>query len=145
MLAIWVCKIIKLSVAYHNCAHGDVAIVLQKTSHTSTFEKEKQNFNSIVFMDWRPYGLVKVSSWLKFYYYSGFHVANSIYSMLKNSPGVFNPLEVQISNIVKALIIKLENTKEKGLTFQSLAMFIGALCHDLDHRGFNNKFMIDIG
>ena len=26
-----------------------------------------------------------------------------------------------------------------------LAMFIGALCHDLDHRGFNNKFMIDIG
>jgi len=28
---------------------------------------------------------------------------------------------------------------------QSLAMFIGALCHDLDHRGFNNKFMIDIG
>ena len=71
-------------------------------------------------------------------------MANSIYSMLKNSPGVFNPLEV-LSNIVKALIIKLENTKEKGLTFQSLAMFIGALCHDLDHRGFNNKFMIDIG
>ena len=26
-----------------------------------------------------------------------------------------------------------------------LAMFVGALCHDLDHRGFNNKFMIDIG
>ena len=24
-------------------------------------------------------------------------------------------------------------------------MFVGALCHDLDHRGFNNKFMIDIG
>ena len=23
-------------------------------------------------------------------------------------------------------------------------MFVGALCHDLDHRGFNNKFMIDI-
>ena len=29
--------------------------------------------------------------------------------------------------------------------FQCLAMFIGAICHDLDHRGFNNKFMIDIG
>ena len=28
------------------------------------------------------------------YQYLGFHVANSIYSMLKNSPGVFNPLEV---------------------------------------------------
>ena len=24
-------------------------------------------------------------------------------------------------------------------------MFVGAICHDLDHRGFNNKFMIDIG
>ena len=73
-------------------------------------------------------------------------MANSIYSMLKNSPGVFNPLEVQ-TNIVKALVIKLEDIKIKknGLTFQSLAMFIGALCHDLDHRGFNNKFMIDIG
>ena len=23
-------------------------------------------------------------------------------------------------------------------------MFVGAICHDLDHRGFNNKFMIDI-
>lgn len=27
--------------------------------------------------------------------------------------------------------------------FQSLALFIGALCHDLDHRGKNNKFMLD--
>ncbi|QQP55258.1 Phosphodiesterase [Caligus rogercresseyi] len=24
-------------------------------------------------------------------------------------------------------------------------MFIGGLCHDLDHRGYNNKFMIEIG
>ncbi len=23
-------------------------------------------------------------------------------------------------------------------------MYVGAICHDLDHRGFNNKFMIDI-
>ncbi|XP_059090065.1 probable 3',5'-cyclic phosphodiesterase pde-5 isoform X3 [Tigriopus californicus] len=50
----------------------------------------------------------------------GFHVANSIYSILKASTGVFKPLEC-------------------------LAMFIGAICHDLDHRGFNNKFMIDVG
>ena len=47
----------------------------------------------------------KIVKLIKFYCYSGFHVANSIYSMLKNSPGVFNPLEVRISNIVKALII----------------------------------------
>ena len=24
-------------------------------------------------------------------------------------------------------------------------MYVGAVCHDLDHRGFNNKFMIDVG
>ena len=54
--------ITKLSVAYHNWAHSDDVIVLQKKSHTSTFEKEKQNFNSIVFMGLRPYGLVKLSS-----------------------------------------------------------------------------------
>jgi len=50
----------------------------------------------------------------------GFHVANSIYCILKQTDGKFSMLE-------------------------SLAMFIAALCHDLDHRGFNNKFMIDIG
>ena len=50
----------------------------------------------------------------------GFNVANCVYSMVKNAPGYFTLME-------------------------SLAMFIGALCHDLDHRGFNNKFMIDIG
>lgn len=26
---------------------------------------------------------------------------------------------------------------------QCLALFIGALCHDLDHRGKSNKFMLD--
>lgn len=26
---------------------------------------------------------------------------------------------------------------------QRLALFIGSLCHDLDHRGKNNKFMLD--
>ena len=28
---------------------------------------------------------------------------------------------------------------------KSLGLWVGAICHDLDHRGFNNKFMIDIG
>ena len=26
-----------------------------------------------------------------------------------------------------------------------MGLWVGAICHDLDHRGFNNKFMIDIG
>ncbi|XP_071744727.1 probable 3',5'-cyclic phosphodiesterase pde-5 isoform X1 [Lepeophtheirus salmonis] len=50
----------------------------------------------------------------------GFHVANSVYSIIKSDPGLFRPLEC-------------------------LSMFVGGLCHDLDHRGYNNKFMIDIG
>ena len=31
------------------------------------------------------------------------------------------------------------------IIFQCLGLWIGAICHDIDHRGFNNKFMIDIG
>jgi len=64
----------------------------------------KKNYRAVAYHNWAH----------------GFHVANSIYSILKASPGIFNPLEC-------------------------LAMFVGAICHDLDHRGFNNKFMIDIG
>merc|ERR1719427_489196 len=64
----------------------------------------KKNYRSVAYHNWTH----------------GFHVANSIYSILKACPGSFQPLEC-------------------------LAMFVGALCHDLDHRGFNNKFMIDVG
>ncbi|VEN34412.1 unnamed protein product [Callosobruchus maculatus] len=48
----------------------------------------------------------------------GFSVANSMYCIIKHSKGVFQPHEC-------------------------LALYIGALCHDLDHRGKNNKFMLD--
>ncbi|KAK7873303.1 hypothetical protein R5R35_011363 [Gryllus longicercus] len=48
----------------------------------------------------------------------GFAVANSMYSIIKHAPGVFSPNEC-------------------------LALFIAALCHDLDHRGKNNKFMLE--
>nr|XP_015833958.1 PREDICTED: probable 3',5'-cyclic phosphodiesterase pde-5 isoform X3 [Tribolium castaneum] len=48
----------------------------------------------------------------------GFSVANSMYSLIKHSAGAFRPNEC-------------------------LALYIGALCHDLDHRGKNNKFMLD--
>ncbi|XP_071053628.1 probable 3',5'-cyclic phosphodiesterase pde-5 isoform X2 [Onthophagus taurus] len=48
----------------------------------------------------------------------GFSVANCMYSIIKHSDNVFRPNE-------------------------ALALFIGALCHDLDHRGKNNKFMLD--
>ncbi|CAG9768016.1 unnamed protein product [Ceutorhynchus assimilis] len=48
----------------------------------------------------------------------GFSVANSMYCILKRSEGCFK-------------------------TNECLALFIGALCHDLDHRGKNNKFMSD--
>ena len=48
----------------------------------------------------------------------GFAVANSMYVMLKRAPKAFKPLE-------------------------AVALFVSALCHDLDHRGKNNKFMLD--
>ncbi|XP_055635980.1 probable 3',5'-cyclic phosphodiesterase pde-5 isoform X2 [Toxorhynchites rutilus septentrionalis] len=48
----------------------------------------------------------------------GFSVANTMYSIIKHSSSTFRPNEC-------------------------LALFIGSLCHDLDHRGKNNKFMLD--
>ncbi|KAK7066509.1 hypothetical protein SK128_016611, partial [Halocaridina rubra] len=48
----------------------------------------------------------------------GFSVANSMYTIIKHSPKSFRPLEC-------------------------LALFVGSLCHDLDHRGKNNKFMLE--
>ena len=48
----------------------------------------------------------------------GFSVANSMYVILKRAPKAFEPLE-------------------------AVALFVSALCHDLDHRGKNNKFMLD--
>ncbi|KAB0792388.1 hypothetical protein PPYR_14347 [Photinus pyralis] len=48
----------------------------------------------------------------------GFSVAHCMYCIIKNSRDTFLPNE-------------------------SLALFIAALCHDLDHRGKNNKFMLD--
>ncbi|XP_026470475.1 probable 3',5'-cyclic phosphodiesterase pde-5 isoform X2 [Ctenocephalides felis] len=49
----------------------------------------------------------------------GFSVANTMYCIIKHSRNVFRPNEC-------------------------LAMYIGALCHDLDHRGKNNKFMMEM-
>ncbi|KAL1131147.1 hypothetical protein AAG570_012384 [Ranatra chinensis] len=48
----------------------------------------------------------------------GFSVANSMYSILKVARGSFSSNEC-------------------------LALYIAALCHDLDHRGKNNKFMLE--
>ncbi|XP_069675140.1 probable 3',5'-cyclic phosphodiesterase pde-5 isoform X3 [Periplaneta americana] len=48
----------------------------------------------------------------------GFSVANSMYSVIKHSQSTFKPNEC-------------------------LALYIASLCHDLDHRGKNNKFMLD--
>ena len=49
----------------------------------------------------------------------GFAVANSMYAILKRA--------------------------KNGLLTQNecLALFVGSLCHDLDHRGKNNKFMLE--
>ncbi|XP_070554826.1 probable 3',5'-cyclic phosphodiesterase pde-5 isoform X3 [Ptychodera flava] len=47
-----------------------------------------------------------------------FSVAHAIYTVVKSSPGIFSDLEC-------------------------LALFVACLCHDLDHRGKNNAFMIN--
>ena len=44
----------------------------------------------------RNYRTVAYHNWTH-----GFHVANSIYSIVKSSPGVFKPLEVWLSNMAE--------------------------------------------
>jgi hypothetical protein len=39
--------------------------------------------------------------------------------------------------------VGLFTLSNSSIVLQCLALYIGALCHDLDHRGKNNKFMLD--
>ncbi|RXG72780.1 hypothetical protein Avbf_05147 [Armadillidium vulgare] len=61
----------------------------------------------------RNYGNVPYHNWKH-----GFCVAHSMYVIIKGSPSVFYNLE-------------------------KLALFIGALCHDLDYRGTTNQFLLE--
>ncbi|XP_060064036.1 cAMP and cAMP-inhibited cGMP 3',5'-cyclic phosphodiesterase 10A-like [Ylistrum balloti] len=45
----------------------------------------------------------------------GFHVAHSLWCMMRASPGIFTP-------------------------FEQMAILISGICHDVDHRGYNNAF-----
>uniref|UniRef100_A0A6A7G776 Phosphodiesterase n=1 Tax=Hirondellea gigas TaxID=1518452 RepID=A0A6A7G776_9CRUS len=77
----------------------------------SRFEKEslirftltiKKNYRRVPYHNWSH----------------GFSVCNAMYTIIKNNPTTFKPLEC-------------------------LSLFVAALCHDLDHRGKNNKFMLE--
>ncbi|UYV77685.1 hypothetical protein LAZ67_15001923 [Cordylochernes scorpioides] len=48
----------------------------------------------------------------------GFSVANAMYAIIKKAPGAFRPLE-------------------------ELSLFVACLCHDLDHRGKTNQFLVN--
>ncbi|XP_013786130.1 probable 3',5'-cyclic phosphodiesterase pde-5 [Limulus polyphemus] len=47
----------------------------------------------------------------------GFSVANAMYAVIKSSPTIYKPME-------------------------QLALFVASLCHDIDHRGKNNQFLM---
>ncbi|XP_044731817.1 probable 3',5'-cyclic phosphodiesterase pde-5 [Chrysoperla carnea] len=74
---------------------------------------EKSNLIRFVLTVRKNYRRVPYHNWTH-----GFSVANCMYSIIKHSRNSFRPNE-------------------------ALALFIGGLCHDLDHRGKNNKFMLD--
>ncbi|ESO89352.1 hypothetical protein LOTGIDRAFT_106271 [Lottia gigantea] len=59
----------------------------------------RKNYRQVMYHNWKH----------------GFHVAHSLYIMIKTSPEVFT-------------------------TVESLALVLAGICHDLDHRGFNNAF-----
>lgn len=75
----------------------------------------------------------------------GFSVANSMYCIIKHSNEIFQKNEViyiLVTNILYFADLRFLISKFCFYP-QCLALYIGALCHDLDHRGKNNKFMLD--
>lgn len=72
----------------------------------------------------------------------GFSVANSMYSIIKHSKSAFRPNEVR-SLLTGLLPVSVCLTAVLYLLLQCLALYISSLCHDLDHRGKNNKFMLE--
>jgi len=73
-----------------------------------TFEKEKlcrftltvrRNYRNIAYHNWEH----------------GFHVAHSLWCMIRENPGIF--------------------TK-----FEKMALLMAGICHDVDHRGYNNAY-----
>lgn len=146
--------------SYHNCCtEGEVATVLELNNQSKTSngkidtvqpeppsigldqfwfsafsinDMEKVNNAVYMFVDLFGLGQFERDSLIRFMltvrknyrrvpYHNwthGFAVANSMYVVLKRAPKAFKPLE-------------------------AVALFVSSLCHDLDHRGKNNKFMSD--
>ncbi len=67
-----------------------------------------------------------------------FSVSHCMYWILKGAPERFSDLEVHTSVAVS----KFDNN---FCLFQRLSLFWGCLCHDLDHRGHNNTFLVKSG
>ncbi|KAL7648548.1 UNVERIFIED_CONTAM: hypothetical protein RMT77_000454 [Armadillidium vulgare] len=74
---------------------------------------DKDSLIRFFFTDRKNYGNVPYHNWKH-----GFCFAYSMYVIIKGSPSVFNHLA-------------------------KLALFIGALCHDMDYRGTTNQFLLE--
>ena len=68
-----------------------------------------------------------------------FSVAHCMYWILKGAPERFSDLEVHVILLYKCGCFNLY------FLFQRLSLFWGCLCHDLDHRGHNNTFLVKTG
>ncbi|CRL00370.1 CLUMA_CG013638, isoform A [Clunio marinus] len=93
----------------------------QKVTHVIFMFKDMFSFNRFDQKSLIRFVLTVKKNYRRVPYHNwshGFSVSNSMYAIIKNSKTVFRPNEC-------------------------LALFIGSLCHDLDHRGKSNKFMLD--
>ncbi|KAI8431240.1 hypothetical protein MSG28_001277 [Choristoneura fumiferana] len=49
-------------------------------------------------------------------------------------------------SVANAVYVILKRDEKKRFDYNSkLALFVACLCHDLDHRGYTNRYMLDIG
>ncbi|KAG0425971.1 hypothetical protein HPB47_026893, partial [Ixodes persulcatus] len=95
---------------------GDEQVVATIFMFKDLFKKELFDEDSLVRFTLtvrKNYRRVPYHNWSH-----GFCVANAAYAILKHSTGAFKPLE-------------------------ELALFVSCLCHDLDHRGKTNQFLIN--
>ncbi|WAR23266.1 PDE5-like protein [Mya arenaria] len=69
-----------------------------------------------------------------------FSVAHAMYTVIKTSEHRFTAQESD--SIRVCLTVTVNRTCNRAFLWQCLALFVACLCHDLDHRGKTNAFMV---
>lgn len=118
----------------------------KKVNYTICMFKDLFGFNRFEQKDLMRFVLTVKKNYRRVPYHNwshGFAVCNSMYAIVKNSVNVFRPNEVRRCFLCSNFFLLELTILLFSRIQQSLALFISTLCHDLDHRGKSNKFMLE--